>query len=251
VSAKATKQRLRSAAVREELAHRVSEGKISIGSRLPPEPVLAAELGVSRATLREALRSLEDDGLLRRTRGAGTFVTHRPRLRNNLDVNFGVTDAIRAAGMIPGCETARVASAPASSDESRRLALGPDDKVVVVERVRTADRRPVVLSRDVLSRELVGAGLERLERIGEDSVYEFLERVLGVAVHHGVAGLEPVKADRGLANQLRVVRGALLLYLRQVDYDDSGRPVLYSHEYHLADAFDFTVVRRGPGRRYM
>ena len=53
---------------------------------------------MSRATLREALRSLEEDGFVSRTSGAGTFATHRPRLRNNLDVNFGVTEAIAGGG---------------------------------------------------------------------------------------------------------------------------------------------------------
>jgi DNA-binding GntR family transcriptional regulator len=41
----------------------------------------------------------------------------------------------------------------------------------------------------------------------------------------------------------------LLLHVRQVDYEEFGRPILYSHEYHLADAFEFTVVRRGTGGR--
>jgi hypothetical protein len=64
-----------------------------------------------------------------------------------------------------------------------------------------------------------------------------------------VASFQPLKADRQVAAKLRVIRGALILYLRQVDYDEAGRPVLYSHEYHLAGAFDFTVVRRGTAAR--
>ena len=88
--------------VRDDLLSRIATGRIPPGSKLPPEPELAEEMGVSRPTLREALRSLEEDGFVTRTRGAGTYATHRPRLRNNLDVNFGVTEAIRAAGMEPG-----------------------------------------------------------------------------------------------------------------------------------------------------
>src|SRR6266511_1021553 len=107
--------------VREELAQRMATGKMPPGYQLPPEPELATDFGVSRATLREALRSLEEDGFLTRTRGAGTFVTHRPRLRNNLDVNFGVTDAIRAAGMEPGSEAIQVVERPASPEVARRL----------------------------------------------------------------------------------------------------------------------------------
>ena len=128
------KRRL-SFAVRDQLADRIASGEIAAGSRLPPEPQLAADLGVSRATLREALRSLEEDGLVTRTRGAGTYATSRPRLRNNLDVNFGVTEAIRAAGMEPGTAWSEVRTASASRDEAQALDLEAGDTVVILERV--------------------------------------------------------------------------------------------------------------------
>ena len=235
--------------VRDLIARRISTGAIRPGSRLPPEPELAAELGVSRATLREALRSLEEDGFVHRARGRGTFVTYRPRLQNNLDVNFGVTEAIRQAGLVPGTEGLSVDEASASTEEARRLAVLPGDPLMVVERVRTANGRPVVYSRDILPRSLVGDHDDVFERLAGGSIYALLERDLGVVVQHGVASFEPLKADRRVATKLRVIRGALILYLRQVDYDEGGRPVLYSHEYHLAGAFDFTVVRRGMAAR--
>jgi len=97
-----SRPRLRSASVQDELRQRIDQGKLPAGARLPSEPDLAAELGVSRATLREALRALEDEGLLRRRQGSGTYVADRPRVANSLDVNFGVTEAIRAAGMRAG-----------------------------------------------------------------------------------------------------------------------------------------------------
>lgn len=238
-----------SAGVRDVLADRIAARELLAGSRLPPEPALAAELGVSRATLRDALRSLEEDGLLSRTRGAGTFVTARPRLQNNLGVNFGVTEAIRRAGMEPGCEESRVSTSVAKHDEARRLSLSPGGEVVVIERVRTADRRPVVFSRDVVDRTMAFGDLAALHRISDGSLYEILDRDYGIVVHHGVASIRPVKADRILAKKLRVAPGALCVYVRQLDYDASGRCVIYSHEFHLADAFEFSVVRRGPGRR--
>jgi GntR family transcriptional regulator len=236
--------------IREELAQRIATGKMPPGSQLPPEPALATGFGVSRATVREALRSLEEDGFLTRTRGAGTFVTHRPRLRNNLDVNFGVTDAIRGAGMEPGSEANQAVERTASPEVARRLALPPGTPIVAIERVRTADRRPVVYSRDILPTTVAGDRSNLLERISGRSIYEYLERDRGIVVHHGVASFRPIRADRAVARALRIIKGALLLYIRQVDYDEQGRPVLLSDEFHLADAFEFTVVRRGPGRKF-
>lgn len=233
--------------VRDELATQMATGHIPPGTKLPPEPELAEELGVSRATLREALRSLEEDGFVSRTRGAGTFATHRPRLRNNLDVNFGVTEAIAAAAMTPGTIESAVHTEGATEDQAKTLDLEPGDPVVVMERVRTADGRPVVFSRDVVpAARLPASQLAGMPLDG--SLYELLER-RDQAVEHGVVTVEPVRADRVLARRLRIHAGAMLMFLRQVDYGREGEPLLLSLEHHLAEAFEFTVVRRGPGRR--
>ena len=241
--------RLRSASVQDELKERIDRGEFPAGTRLPSEPDLAAELQVSRATLREALRAMESEGLLRRRQGSGTFVAEHPRMANSLDMNFGVTDAIRSAGMRAGIAQGRHWVEPAAAGEAALLALEPGQDVLVLERVRTAEGNPVVLSRDVLPADLVGDRAEVLQALLQRSVYEVLERELGVVIHHGVARFRPVRADHSVASRLGVPRGELLLYLWQVDYALDGAPVLSSHEFHLADAFDFTVVRRGPGRR--
>ncbi len=233
--------------VRDDLLSRIATGRIPPGSKLPPEPELAEEMGVSRPTLREALRSLEEDGFVTRTRGAGTYATHRPRLRNNLDVNFGVTEAIRAAGMEPGTSQGAVHTDGATDDEAASLDLHAGDPVVRLERVRTADGIAVVLSVDVVSASRVAA-TELSSMPLDGSVYELLERH-GAPVEHGVVTVEPAKADRALARRLGVKSSAMLLYLRQIDYGREGEPLLLSHEHHLAEAFEFTVVRRGPGRR--
>jgi DNA-binding GntR family transcriptional regulator len=235
--------------VREELARRIERGEWRPRERLPSEPDLASSLGVSRATLREALRSLAEDGFVHRIQGSGTFVTHRPRLRNNLDVNFGVTDLIRSMGMEPGSRDVRVGESASSEEDARALGLEPGDPVLSIERVRTADGRPVVFSVDLLPLRVLRDHEELSSRFDGSSIYELLEHEAGVVVQRGVASLRPANADRRLADLLAVPEGTLLLYIHQVDFDGEGRPVLLSHEHHVADAFEITVVRRGPGPR--
>jgi GntR family transcriptional regulator len=241
--------RLRSVSVQDELKQRIDRGELPAGTRLPSEPDLAAELQVSRATLREALRALELEGLLRRRQGSGTFVADHPRVANSLDVNFGVTEAIRAAGMTAGMAHCRHWVEPASAGEAALLELEPGQDVLVVERVRTAEGKPVVLSRDIFPSRLLAGHEQAVQEMLKRSIYEVLEGDLGIVIHHGVARFRPVRADRAVAGRLGVPRGELLLYLWQVDYALDGTPVISSHEFHLADAFDFSVVRRGPGRR--
>ena len=245
----AERARPRSVRVRDELTQRIGRGLLPAGSRLPSEPALASELGVSRATLREALRALETEGVVRRMWGSGTFVADGRRVANSLDVNFGVTDAIRAAGMEPGITEARHWLEPASVSEASRLGLEPGSDVLVVERVRTADGRPVVLSRDILPGRLTAERPELADEMLQRSIYDVFERDLGIAIHHGIATFRPVRADITVARRLKIPRGELLLALWQIDYAESGDAVLSSYEYHLADAFDFTVLRRGPERR--
>jgi GntR family transcriptional regulator len=241
---------LRSVSVHDELRQGIDQGKFPPGTRLPSEPDLAAELGVSRATLREALRALEAEGLLRRRRGSGTYVAELPRVANSLDLNFGVTEAIRSAGMKAGIANGRHWVEPASAAEAARLGLEPGQDVMVVERVRTAEDKPVVLSKDIFPSGLVGDRTHFVEEMLDRSIYDVFERDLGIVIHHGVAKFRPVQADHAIASRLGVPRGELLLYIWQVDYAEDGAAVLSSHEFHLADAFDFSVVRRGPGRRF-
>ena len=244
------RSKLRSVSVQGELAERIGQGQLAAGTRLPSEPELAAEFGVSRATLREALRALEGQGLVHRRWGSGTYVTERTRVANSLEENFGVSDAIRAAGIRPAPSRDGSGPGQASASEAERLELDPGQDVLVVERVRTADGRPVVFSRDILPGKIIGDRTDIADQMLRRSIYEVLERDLGIVINHGVASFRPVTADRTVARLLGTRAGELLLYLWQVDYAQGGAAVLSSHEYHLADAFDFSVVRRGPGRRF-
>src|SRR5438132_1218073 len=199
--------RPRSVSVQSELSQRIDEGVFPAGMRLPSEPLLATQLGVSRATLREALRSLESEGRLRRTWGSGTYVAERRRLANSLDMNFGVTEAIRAAGMEPGIQHGRHWLEPVSSGEAVRLGLEPGQDVLIVERVRTADGTPVVLSRDILPGWVVGTQAAVGDAMLQRSIYDVLEKDLGIVIDHGVASFRPVRAD------LTVARGANVIMM--------------------------------------
>jgi GntR family transcriptional regulator len=216
------------------------------GERLPAEPQLADELDVSRPTLREALRSAEDAGLVVRRPGIGTLKTHIQPLSNDLSLNTGVTDLILEHGMRPGTREMGVERREATPEEVVRLDLSPASHVWVVDRVRTADGTAVIDSCDVFPEEVVGPEGLMGEGLTNGTVYGYLSDN-DHEVHHGVASIHPVRASSKLAGRLGVNRGALLLRLVQVDYDIEGDPVLLSIEHHLPDAFEFSVSRRGPG----
>lgn len=235
-----------SASARERLGEMI--GELSGGDRILPEPALATELKVSRAKLREMLRSFEDAGLITRRPGVGTVIAHRPKLRNDLSINTGVTDLINAHGLKPGTRELRVERRPATGTEAAELSLPPEDEVWAVTRVRTADDRPVVDSCDVMPEEIIGRDPSQslsLTELADGSLYGCLSD-RRQQIHHGVVRIAPMQADRELAERLEVDAGTLLLRLIQVDYSPSGRPAMLSVEHHVADAFEVTVLRRGP-----
>jgi GntR family transcriptional regulator len=230
------------AVVADELRHRLAGGELAPGERLPSEPDLATSLGVSRPTLREALRLLAAEGWLRRRHGSGTFVADRTPVPNSLDVNFGVTDLIAAAGRKPGTASLSRRSEPASDDVADALGLEGGAVVDVLERVRLADGEAVVHSVDHLPAGLIEAF--RLARL-RGSLYELLASQ-GFAVVRGEATIAAVAAPAAVARALRLRRGSPVLRLDQVDTDAEGRPVVYSVEHHRPDAFEVRMVRRGP-----
>ena len=238
----------------DDLREAIRGGLFGPQGRLPSEPTLATQLAVSRATLRHAISILEEEGLVTRRQGSGTFVVEPVnRLRNNLNANFGVTDLVEAAGWQPGTRNLAVREHVADRAMTQGLGLPPRSKVVSVERVRTADERAVAYTLDHLSSamlrehnldvDLFESGLS-----SEQSVYRLLE-LHGVTVHHGIATVRPAVATETQRQLLGLPSGALLLLLDQVDYTADGEAVLLSEEYHVADLLAVQVYRKGPGSR--
>ncbi|WP_376795915.1 GntR family transcriptional regulator [Thermogemmatispora sp.] len=236
--------------VRQRLRILISTGIYPPGSRLPNEGELAEALGVSRTTLREALQGLAEEGLILRRHGHGTFVNQYPQqLTTSFDRNFSIGDLIRAGGHRSTTRDIVIQTRPAQSYVATRLSLLPEDEVLVIERVFLADQRPVAFSVDCLPAILLAEANYELTDLYGDSLHAFLAQRLGLTVHHGIAQLRPLLAESWLAQKLDLSSGTPLLYLEQVDYTLEQRPVLFSQAYHVADALEFIVYRRGPGER--
>ena len=226
----------------QELRARIRAGEWRPGERIPSEPELARQETVSRSSMRAAITMLEEEGYVSRRHGSGTYVTHRPALPNELGRNFGVSRMIASEGLEPGTVEESSGTEPAPRAVAEILGIEEGERVSALRRVRTADGRPVVDVTDWCRVDHLAP--EDLPSVG--SIYAALaER--GLAVDHGVAHLTPRNADGEVAERLGVPSGTLLLTIDQVDRTADGIAVLVSREHHLADAFTFTLLRRGPG----
>ncbi len=209
------------------------------GDRLPSEPDLATAYGVSRPTIREVLRSLEGDGLVRRVHGVGTFVTQiRPAVSSRFDLDLGVTEAVAAANQRLGVQLLRATIEPAPPAIAEKLELDRATSILWVERVIRVNDVPAAHAIDAIPEAVVGTA-----SFDGGSVYHFLEEVCGIGLVGGLADVTAVGADRALARLLAIDEGAPLLRIDQVERSTADRPVLYSTEHYVPTVLNLSVRR--------
>lgn len=180
-------RRLLADRVRDELMREIQDGSFSTGEKLPAEPELSQVHGVSRATIRESVRGLVEAGYLSRVLGSGTYVAFRPTLRHTPERNLSYTRLIEQAGFVQWRSPLGVETTTASDEEAKRLGLVDGDEVTRVERVRSADARPVIYSIDAIPSRLLPDVAEA--ELG-GSLYALFDR-LGHRAAHGEAVLSP------------------------------------------------------------
>jgi GntR family transcriptional regulator len=226
--------------VQDGLRRDLERGKLRVGAKLVNEQELATRFDVSRLTVREAVASLVTAGYLERRHGSGTYVVGLPRARHALDVTLSYTKMIADAGMKPAIQVLSVETRPATLEEARDLGLEEREDVRSLERLRTADDRPVIYSLDVMPSRLVD---EVTDRKFERSLYEVLKKA-GRQVVSASAVLLPVTADKHLAAVLDIDVGSALQQITEIDFQRSGEAVLYSTEWHVPGIFELRVNRR-------
>ncbi|NEU29313.1 GntR family transcriptional regulator [bacterium LRH843] len=209
------------------------------GEKLPSEFELSTKLGVSGQILREALRLLEEEGLVIRRYGVGTFVHSKPLFSAGIEEMHSVTDMIIKANMTP--ETIFLSSSiqMATDEDKRKFRNLNLTDMMEIERVRTADGIPVVYCLDKLPNELV----EQHPIHEIKSIFRFLEKA-GRPIAYAVTYIEPIGYHEYVSEILECTPESSLLLLKQMHYDEQDEPLLYSFNYFRADKFTFHVVRR-------
>jgi GntR family transcriptional regulator len=221
------------AQIEDRLAEAIAGGHLGPGDRLPPERTLAERFGVSRMTLRQALDSLEQRGLLLRTRGrkGGTFVAE-PKIERDLTTVAGLTQQLRRQGHQAGARVLSATSGASGRRTADALALMPGDEVYEVVRLRLSDGAPLALERSLFP-AVRFPGL--LERTLDGSLYELLEEQYSERPTRAVERIEPVVADAREAEILHVAVGSPLMLVERIAYDASGTPIEYARDLFRGD----------------
>jgi len=208
--------------IEEDLLTQISSGQIQSGEMLPTERELCSHYGVSRITVRRAMRELETRGYVTRQRGRGTFVS-QARIKREMGRLISFSEEMRAQGRTPTSRLLNLQHRPADSSIAALLSLKVGDSVWIVERLRLADDEIVSLSTSYLSLPF-DVYLTPLELRSETSLWSVLERK-GIEMHEGETTVRAMLADEHYSRVLRVDEGDPLLVREGVNYVAGGRPV--------------------------
>jgi GntR family transcriptional regulator len=205
--------------VADVLRHQIHSGAYDDG--LPGELELAAEFSVSRNTIREALTTLKNEGLIDRGPKVGTHVAQR-KYDHGLDTLLGLKETFKTYGEVRNeVRAAMAVSAPPSV--AQRLRLQPGQQVVFIERLRYLGGLPLSLDLTYLTPDI---GAEILTQpLETNDIFALIERVSGHRLGSASLALEAIPADAHSAAALQVPDGAALLMLERLTSLDDGRPV--------------------------
>ena len=212
------------------------------GQRLPSEPDLAKQLGVSRATLREAMRSFETQGLIRRRQGSGTFVVGKVQiLDSGLEKLESLETMAKRFGLEVSVSDLNVEATIADEDMATVLDVPVNAALTRVRRVVRADNRPVAYLVDVLPESILHS--KDLPAMFHGSVLDFLLG-RGDPLTSSRANVSAIGATAEVAKALEIQRGDVLLHFYSQLFDENNKVVDYSLSYFIPGYFHFHIVRR-------
>lgn len=224
----------------DKIKEDIKQGYYKEREKLPSEFELSRQLGVSRATLREALRILEEENVIIRRHGVGTFINSRPLFSSGIEQLASVTEMIKQAGMLPGTIFLSSSTQAPTDEDIRYFNCSKDDGIFVIERIRTANGKPVIYCVDKILEKIFNQGLSH----ENESLLDVLQKKAGRYISYAFAEIEPRGYHEKVSPLLDCDPETALLVLKQMHFDDQDDPILYSKNYFKADKFSFHVIRR-------
>lgn len=215
--------------IRGDLVHDIDSGVLEASQRLPGEAELAVKYGVTRMTVRQAMTSLVNEGLVVRRRGVGTFIARNAGQRRNMSRLTGFTEDMNSAGRRVETRVVVQRIEPVSGDPATELGMSDGAFVTFIERVRSVDRTPVVLQRswiptqrcpELWNDELVGG-----------SLYATLRTRYQIELRRADQRFAAVSATRELAELLEVPARVPLMRVERLTFDPANEPVEFARSW--------------------
>ncbi len=224
--------------IQDSLRKRIESGELQVGDPVPPERELARLHKVSLMTARHAVTSLEQEGLVERRQGVGTFVNKPKILINEL---LSTTEQLSARGQSAKAKILSARTVNGEQEIVARLALPLDSALLKLERLRHADGDPFSLEISYLSKarfpDLMKASFAR------ESLFKLLEVKYNEILGHADEEIDATIPDARTADLLGIAKHQPVLRIRQVIYSTSGMPLIYVVGFYRSDRYSVAVRR--------
>lgn len=221
----------------------IEAGDLPVGAALPSERELAASLGLARMTVRRAVEALVEEGLLVRRHGSGTYV-RRPSVEQTFDRVLGFSDEARKLGFEAGTDLLEAGRRRAGADVATRLRIAPDASVLMLRRLRTADREPLAIQTAYLAPPYAGLSLDLLRH--NESLYRTLREQFGIAPHHARQTVSARLPDGREQHRLGLEPGVPVLALERVTFDARERPFEVVRSAYRGDRYRLALELGAP-----
>lgn len=217
----------------------IENGVLKPGSIIPSEREYSEKYGISRMTVRQALKELEDDGLIIRERGRGSFVA-RPKIEQKNIMSF--TEMVKNMGMVPSTTVIDLKRTVVGNLHNRFM-LDEQEGLFEITRLRCANNVPVAIESDYIP-ERYAPGIDEKDLTG--SLYRLLREEYNIEVTCSSAGFEAVMSDSYLEKILETDGCIPLLKVESVNISD--KPVFYEVSFYRSDTFKYVVNIYRDGR---
>jgi len=205
------------------------------------EQELIKDFGLSRITVRAALKLLERDGWVVRKQGIGTFAGHA--IDQELSTVRTIPEVLMTLGMMPDVKVLSFGAVRPPLEVQRELKLQPGERVLLMRRLYRSGQMPVALVHVYLPAAMMKhADILRNERSPTETTYTILEQKLGVVIKEAQHVIKSRIANRDEARALRIKAGAPILVIERLTTDTKGRPLEYDVCHYHSERYTFSVT---------
>lgn len=224
--------------IQNAIRAKIESGELKPGDPVTSERELARMNDVSLMTARHALAGLEQEGIVERRVGAGTFVAV-PKIQFNKLMSY--TEQTFSRGLFPRTRVLTAKIVDRESEVAARLSLPVTEPLVKIERLRLTGEEPLALETCYLSAKEFD-GLVKVPW-ARSSLFRVLEQEFGVHLAYADEEVNATEAEAKVATLLKIEHGGPVLRIRQVIYSNKGKPAVYVVGFYRSERHTLFIRR--------
>jgi len=227
--------------VKAHMLNYISQNNLKRNDQLPSEAAIAKDLGVSRNTLREAYVTLENEGMIVRRHGIGTFVAQPPYIQDSLNEFSPFAQIIQDVGYTPNFKTLSTEIIEAPPDVCDVLKLNSNTTVRYIQRIVLADQKPVIYVEDYVPADF-DLQVSNWESF-EGNLVEVLTKTVKTPLHQIQSYIRAQSLPADISEYFELPVGTPTLGVRSTIYTQDNKAITFSKLCFNSEIIELNIVR--------